>query len=99
MRLQSSNRAIRMVYFPESGLGSVVAVGVGREAQAEVGIIGHDGMTGLPIVHGTDRSPYEIFIQVEGIGQRIATADLKRAMAESPTMRNCFLLFAHVFAI
>jgi CRP-like cAMP-binding protein len=99
MRLQSSNRAIRMVYFPESGLGSIVAVGKGREAQAEVGLIGQDGMTGIPIVHGTDRSPYEVFIQVEGVGQRISAVDLRGAMEQSPTMRQCFLLYAHVFGL
>lgn len=99
MRLQSSNRAIRAVYFPESGLGSVVAVGRGRESQAEVGLIGRDGMTGLAVVHGTDRSPYEIFMQVEGVGQRIASVDLKRVMGESTTMRDCFLLSSHVFSV
>lgn len=99
MRLQSSNRAIRMVYFPESGLGSIVAIGRGRDAQAEVGLVGQDGMTGIPIVHGTDRSPYEVFIQVEGVGQRISTADLRRAMAQSETLRACLLLYAHVFGI
>jgi|SRR5262245_50229735 len=58
-RLQSCNRTIKTVYFPESGLGSVVAVGSSRAAQAEIAIIGREGMTGLPIVLGTDRSPCE----------------------------------------
>lgn len=56
-------------------------------------------MTGLAIVQGTDRSPCEIFIQVEGEGRQISASDLRRAMADSPTMRNCFLRYAHVFAV
>jgi CRP-like cAMP-binding protein len=98
-RLQSSNRIIDTVYFPDSGLGSVVAVGRGREPQIEVALVGREGMTGLPIVHGTDRSPYEIFIQVEGDGRQISSASLRDAMARSPTMRNCFLLYSHTFYI
>jgi hypothetical protein len=54
--------------FPESGLASMVAIGGGDRRQAEVAVIGRDGMTGC-IVLGTDRSPCEIFMQVWGDGQ------------------------------
>src|SRR4026207_476019 len=63
--LQSSDRKIDTVYFPESGLASVVAVGGGDRKQAEVAIIGHEGFVGIPIVLGADRSPYDVFMQVE----------------------------------
>jgi CRP-like cAMP-binding protein len=99
MLLQASYQTIERVYFPESGLGSAVAVGKGRGFQAEVALIGREGMTGLAIVHGADRSPLEIFVQIEGRGQEIAAEDLKAAMMRSPKMRDCFLLYAHVFAI
>ncbi len=98
-RLQSPNRTIEMIYFPHSGLGSVVASGRGREPQAEVALVGREGMTGLPVVHGTDRSPYEIFMQVEGDGQQITTINLRSAMKRSTTLRECFLLFSHAFCI
>ena len=98
-RLQSSNRVIETVYFPDSGLGSVVAIGRGREPQTEVALVGREGMTGLPVVHGTDRSPYEIFVQVEGDGRQISSANLRDAMARSATMRDCFLLYSHTFHI
>jgi hypothetical protein len=35
----------------------------------EVGIIGREGMTGLPVILGNDRSPNETFIRVEGVNQ------------------------------
>ncbi len=98
-KLQSSDRSIETVYFPMSGLGSVVAIGRGRHDQAEVAIIGQEGMTGLAIIHGTDRSPYEIFMQVEGEGMQISSDNLRSAMRRSSTMRECFLLYAHAFAI
>jgi CRP-like cAMP-binding protein len=98
-RLQSVNRKIRAVYFPESGLGSVVAVSGGERRQAEVGIIGREGMTGLAIVHGTDRSPCEIFVQVEGAGQCITADNLREVLDKSPSILRCVLRSAHVFGV
>jgi CRP-like cAMP-binding protein len=98
-RLQSANRQIKTVYFPESGLGSVVAVGGGEDRQAEVAIVGREGMTGVAVVHGAGRSPCEVFMQVEGAGHCIAASDLRAAMDQSPTLLKNFLLYAHVFAV
>jgi len=98
-RLQFANRPAKDVYFLESGLGSVVAIGRGGRRQAEVGVIGREGMTGLPIVLGAERSPCEIFMQVEGSGQSIDAAHLSKAMHQSVTMALCFQRFAHVFAM
>src|SRR5262245_43825059 len=70
-RLQSSNRKITNVYFPESGIVSVVAISNGEHRQAEVAIVGREGMTGLPVVLDADRSPCDVFVQAEGNGQRI----------------------------
>ena len=46
--LQTSNR----VYFPKSGIASVMAVANWESRQVEV--VGRAGMTGLPVVHGTE---------------------------------------------
>ena len=78
--LQSTNRKIDAVYFPESGLASVVAIGGGERKQAEVAIIGREGFVGLPYVYGLDRSPYEIFMQVEGVGHSVSADAFLRTL-------------------
>jgi CRP-like cAMP-binding protein len=98
-RLQSPNRTIRNVYFPESGIASVVAVSGGEHRQAEVAVVGREGMTGLPVVHGTDRSPCDIFIQVEGNGHCIAARKLRDALGQSTTLLRCLLRYGHAFGI
>jgi len=98
-RLQSSNRTIRNVYFPESGIASVVAVGGGEHRQAEVAAVGREGMTGLPVVHGTDRSPCDVFIQVEGDGRCITADKLRKVRDQSITLLRCLLRYAHAFGI
>lgn len=98
-RLQTANRQIKDVYFPESGIASVVAVSGGERRQAEVAVVGREGMTGLPVVHGAGRSPCDVFIQVEGGAQRISAEALREVMDQSPSLLRCFLRFAHVFGV
>ena len=54
-RLQSANRTVKAAYFPDSGIASVVAIATGSRSQAEVAVVGCEGMVGLPIVLGTKR--------------------------------------------
>ncbi len=50
--LQSANRNVTTYYFPDAGLASMVAIGRGEPRQAQEAIIGREGLTGLPVVHG-----------------------------------------------
>ena len=96
--LEPANKAIKHGYFITSGLASVIAIGKNSH-RLEVGIIGRDGMTGLPVVLGNDRSPNETFIQVEGTGSRIAADDLRQAMRESASLSRVLLNFVNAFLI
>jgi CRP-like cAMP-binding protein len=96
--LEPANKPIRHNYFITSGLASVIAIGKNGH-RLEVGIIGRDGMTGLPVVLGNDRSPNETFIQVEGTGSRIAADDLRQAMRTSASLTRVLLNFVNAFLI
>jgi CRP-like cAMP-binding protein len=97
-RLQSANQQIRSVYFLESGIASMVADDRTRR-QTEVAIVGREGMTGLPVIHGAERSPFEVYVQVRGEAQCISVQDLRRVMDESPMLQKCLLSYAHVFGV
>ena len=60
--LEKPNKKIEAVYFPETGFASVVAVQRNGK-QVEMGLIGCEGMTGLPIVLGNHRSPHATYIE------------------------------------
>jgi CRP-like cAMP-binding protein len=96
--LEKPDKRVDAVYFPEGGFASVVA-GHKTEAQVEVGLIGRDGMTGLTIALGNHRSPHSTYMQAAGHGQRISTGDLRKAMKESPSLRDSLLKYAQVFMI
>jgi len=96
--LEPANKAIKHGYFITSGLASVIAIGKNSH-RLEVGIIGCDGLTVLPVVLGNDRSPNETFIQVEGTGLRIAADDLRQAMRQSASLSRVLLNFVNAFLI
>jgi CRP-like cAMP-binding protein len=95
--LEKPNTRIEAVYFPESGFASVVAVQRGK--QVEIGLIGREGMTGLPIVLGNHRSPHSTYIQAAGNGQCIPSTEFRKAIQTSPSLRNSFLKFVQAFGV
>jgi CRP-like cAMP-binding protein len=74
------------VYFPEQGLISVLAIMAGGNT-IEVGTIGAEGMSGLPVLSdGT--SPYRHFVQIEGRAQRMPATQFREEMLlDTPLQR------------
>jgi CRP-like cAMP-binding protein len=94
--LEEPNEPIKTVYFLEAGIASVVAGGT-EGSRVEIGLIGREGMSGLPVVLGNHRSPHSTYAQVAGQAQCITTSRLRRAMQKSATMRSVFLKFVQTF--
>jgi CRP-like cAMP-binding protein len=97
-QLESSNKRIQHVYFIDRGFASVVANGDTRGG-IEIGIIGREGVTGLAVIMGTDRSPHETYMQLGGAGHRISAAALREAMAESPSLQQALLRYSYAFTV
>src|SRR3954469_25115266 len=96
--LEKPNKRIEAAFFPESGFASVVAI-QSNGKEVEVGLIGREGMTGLPIVLGNHRSPHATYIQAAGKGQCIPSGGLRKAMQQSETLRNSLLKYALAFGV
>lgn len=86
---------IRYVYFVLTGIISLVSEM--REGTVEVGTVGCEGMTGIPIVLAADTMPSRAFVQVPGEALRMTAEDLLRGMEEVPTFRR--LVYRHVLAL
>ena len=82
-RLETGNARIDAVYFMDSGFASVVANGSGKRG-IEVGVIGREGMTGLAVVMGNDRSPMTRIFKQRAAGsvseQRSCAERLRKAL-------------------
>jgi CRP-like cAMP-binding protein len=94
-QLELRGRPIEYIYFLDSGLASMV-VSAGASQNIEVGIIGRVGMTGVTVLLGSDKPVHEMFMQTAGKGWRIATKNLRAAIAQSPSLHQSFLRYANV---
>ena len=94
--IEPAHKPITSNYFLERGLASVIATGQNR-CRIEVGMVGPEGMTGLPVVMGNDRSANETIMQVWGTGSRIAAGKLREGMLASRSMHNVLLNAVHTF--
>src|SRR5581483_1512165 len=61
------NKPITHVYFIEIGVVSVVAVNA-EDHRIEVGVIGNEGLTGVPLIMGDDRAQHSAYMQIGGNG-------------------------------
>jgi CRP-like cAMP-binding protein len=77
----------RYSYFLEEGIASVV-LPMRDGGTVEVGVIGRDGVVGIPTLLGAQRMPGRTFIQVDGHGFRIDAARLKDEFERPGELRN-----------
>src|SRR3954464_2723615 len=91
--LSETQQPIRHIYFPEQSIVSILADTA--QGRIEVGMIGPEGMAGLPVVHGIDHSPHGYLVQAAGQALKITAQNLRTAMQRSPALQARLLRYAH----
>jgi CRP-like cAMP-binding protein len=77
--LYAPDSVIEAVYFPESGMISLVS-NLEEGMQAEVGIIGQEGLLGTSLLSGEDTSFIEAMVQMPGTALRMGKADFRHEL-------------------
>ena len=72
--IYTAGSVIEHVYFPESGIISLLAV-VGSDSTIEVGIIGDEGMVGIPVFLGEMVTNNRAVVQGAGFALRMTAKD------------------------
>ena len=93
--LIDADSSLDHVFFPDSGVISIVAV-YPDGSIIEMATIGREGATGFQAVFGAKSSSARLLVQVPGTAARISRAAFSRAMDTVPVFRS--LMFAHVHA-
>jgi CRP-like cAMP-binding protein len=78
---------LERVYLPLRGFISLI-MPVDDASALEVGLVGNEGMFGIPLVLGVDVSPVRAVVQGAGSALRMEAAPFRRALARSPTLQR-----------
>jgi CRP-like cAMP-binding protein len=84
------------VLFPSSGVVSVL-VPMGEEPAVEAGVIGFEGMVGVPLALGIDRGPHEVIVQVPDGGWRMSAGHFRGVLPECPVLRDLLQRYVLTF--
>lgn len=97
-RIEERGKPIDYVYFPVSGIVSVVAKGV-KGQEIEVGLIGFEGMTGAAMAMGKSVASHTVYMQVAGAGFRMPAETFTSALDESQALNQTVLRYMHLLFV
>ena len=80
--LYSPDEAIKHVYFPTNSLVSLLTLVLEHQA-LEVGMVGREGMLGIPLALGLSNSPVRALVQGSGMALRMTAEDFRHELQRS----------------
>ena len=92
--IYESGGLIRHVYFPTSGIISLLAA-VGERATLEVGIVGWEGMIGLPAFMGVKTSRNRAVVQGAGAALRMKATDFRKECENGGSLPRLLRRYTH----
>jgi CRP-like cAMP-binding protein len=90
--IYEANRPITHVYFPTDSIISMVSDM--EEGTVEVGTVGREGMSGLPLLLRAHSMATRAYVQVPGYGLRLSAEHLAGLIAECPRFEHLLYLYA-----
>jgi hypothetical protein len=84
---------ITVVDFPLYGVASQLAT-MRDGSVVEVGPVGREGTTGLPLFLGAATTPIDTLMQIPGASMRMSAADFRDAAERLPNLRRALQLYA-----
>lgn len=84
------------VYFPDSGVLSVLAVYANGDV-IEMATIGREGCSGMQAIFGAKVSSAQLLVQIPGTAAKMSRAAFTRAMQSMPTFRSLMYSYVQAF--
>jgi CRP-like cAMP-binding protein len=94
--LMEADNSLDHVFFPDSGIVSVVAVYADGRI-IEMATIGREGCTGVQAVFGAKSSSVQLLVQIPGSATKMSRAAFTRAMGSMPSFRSLMYAYVHAF--
>jgi CRP-like cAMP-binding protein len=95
--LYTSGERLSNVYFPTSSFVSLI-MPIDDSSSLEVGLVGNEGMFGIPLALGVDVSPVRAVVQGAGSALRMGAASFRHELVRSPALQREIdrYVFVHV---
>ena len=94
--LMDADSSLDHVFFPDSGVVSVLAV-YADGSVIEMATIGREGCTGMQAFFGAKASSVRLLVQIPGSAAKMSRAAFARAMESMPSFRNLMFAYIHAF--
>ena len=85
---------IRYVYFPLDCVISLLTTVKGHKA-LEVGLVGHEGMVGIPLALGIHASYHRALVQRTGTAMRMESAPFRKEFLQSKPLQKVLYRYEH----
>jgi CRP-like cAMP-binding protein len=96
--LYNAGDTVRHAYFPKGGMICLLSTTEdGRTI--EVGIIGDEGMAGIPIVLRSGAAPYQVMVQLAGNALRISGNALREEFNRGGKLQDLLLRYTHALLV
>jgi len=96
--LYEPGKPIPHVYFPITCVVSLLTIADSRR-QLEVGLVGHEGMVGIPLALGLSVSPVCALVQCTGTALRMTSAQFRGEHANSGPLRSVLNRYIQLWTI
>ena len=94
--LMNADSPLDHVFFPDSGVVSVVAV-YANGSVIEMATVGREGFTDVQAIFGAKRSSVQLLVQIPGSAARMSRAAFTRAMQSIPSFRSLMDAYVQAF--
>ena len=94
--LMNADSPLEHVFFPDSGVVSVVAV-YANGSVIEMATVGREGFTDVQAIFGAKRSSVQLLVQIPGSAARMSRAAFTRAMQSIPSFRSLMDAYVQAF--
>ena len=85
---------IHYVYFPTDSLVSLLTLAEGHQA-LEVGMVGYEGMLGIPLALGVSNSPVRALVLSSGMALRMASTHFRNEFQQSVLLQREVYRYTH----
>jgi CRP-like cAMP-binding protein len=94
--LMDADSALDHVFFPDSGVVSVVAV-YANGSVIEMATIGREGCSGVQAILGAKRSSVQLLVQIPGSAAKMSRVAFMQAMQSMPSFRSVMNAYVQAF--